>query len=764
MMSLWNVFWKSLWNRKLTSALTVFSIALSVLLLLGIERVRIGARESFSNTISQTDLIVGARGGQLQLLLYAVFNMGSANANMGFDTFEMIKQHPAVEWAIPYSLGDSHRGYRVVGTTDEFYRHYRFGRAKSLSFFQGQQPSQLFDVVLGAEVAQVLGYSLGDKIAMAHGIHDGPAIYSHDDMPFTVTGVLNRTGTPIDRSLYISLKGLEAMHIDWSDGAPPRRGEETPAESIRSDTLKVDQISAAFVRTKNRIETLNLQRELNTYGEEALLAIIPGVVLGELWSVVSYAEDALRLVSWAVLIVGLLSMLIALYTSLQERRREMAILRSVGAGLGKIVLLLLAEALSLTTLGVIVGAVLTYALLLGLQPALESSVGLYVPITAIRPMEWIYMTIVLSAGLIIGFIPALKAYRNSLADGLAIRLLLPFTLLLMPLPSEASNVDVAVSADEASENSPPDNNSKEGDSQTTSQSKGEVPQLHIASSVAWLREIAREVTCDGQGVELADPIVPAGSDPHTYKLTPKGRLAWSKAQVRLMIGEGFEPWSEKSAGSGGKLFIATKNMNLRPLEVDEHGHDEKLEGRVHARPDGGVSHLDPHIWHSPAKTREVALSFYNFIVKKVPKKRSQWDACLRAFVQRTKVAERAVHEKIATIPSSRRVLATNHDSMGYFANAFGLKVIAISGVSTEAQLTPGQLKRAIDAIKKMGAKAVFLEVSTPPELVKRVAAEAAVKVGGELFADGLAAAGEPAGTVTGLWETNADTIVKALKP
>jgi zinc/manganese transport system substrate-binding protein len=459
----------------------------------------------------------------------------------------------------------------------------------------------------------------------------------------------------------------------------------------------------------------------------------------------------------------MLSMLIALYTSLQERRREMAILRSVGAGLGKIVFLLLAEALCLTALGVVVGGALTYALLLGLQPVLESSLGLFVPITAVRPQELIYMVVILSAGLIIGFIPALKAYRNSLADGLAIRLLLPFTLLLSPVPSEASNIDVAVSADEAPESETSSGHLKNKDVPEVTQSKSEEPLLQVASSVAWLREIAREVTCDGQGIELMEPIVPAGSDPHTYKLTPKSRLVWSKAQVRLIVGEGFEPWSEKGAGSGGKLFIATKNVSLRPLEIDEHTHDEKLEGRVHAR-HTGVSRYDPHIWHSPAKTREVALNFYNFIVKKVPGKRTQWDACLRTFAQRTKVSERAVHEKINTIPTSRRILATNHDSMGYFANAFGLKVIAVSGVSTEAQLTPGQLKRAIDSIRKMGAKAVFLEVSTPPELVKRVAAEAAVRVGGELFADGLAPAGEPAGTVTGLWETNADTLVKALKP
>jgi ABC-type Zn uptake system ZnuABC Zn-binding protein ZnuA len=514
--------------------------------------------------------------------------------------------------------------------------------------------------------------------------------------------------------------------MDWKDGAPPRRGDETPAQSIRKEDVKIGQITAALVRTKNRFETLYLQREINTYADEPLMAIIPGVALSELWSVVSYAEDGLRIVSWSVLVVGLLAMLIALYTSLQERRREMAILRSVGAGLSAIALLLVAEAFLLTILGAIVGVGLTYVVLIATQPLIESTFGMLIPIQPLSAVEWAFVGVILVSGFLIGVVPAVKAYRNSLADGLAVRFLIPLIVFLVPNLSEAK-------------------------------------QLQVGSSVMWLKELASEITCGGKGIELLPALVPAGTDPHTYQLTPRSRMLWSKADLRLVIGEGFESWPERNAGQASKLFVATKNINLRAIESHSEHSGPDSEGHAHM-PSKGVSQRDPHIWHSPRLTREVSLNLYNFLAQKVPSMRNEWDTCLRSFAQRTKTVESALHAKIATVPSSRRVLATNHDAMGYFANAFGLKVIAIAGVSSEAQVTPGQLKQAIDGIKKLGAKAVFLESSASPDTVQKVAAEAGVKVGGELFTDGLSAPGTPAGTIMGLWETNAETIVNGLRP
>lgn len=423
-MVLLSLAYQSLKNRKLTTGLTVFSIGLSIALLIGVENVRVGARESFSNTISQTDLIVGARGGSLQLLLYTVFRIGQATNNISYETYEHWKNHPAVAWTIPYSMGDSHRGFRVVGTDENFYRHYRYRRDRTILFESGRAPQDVFDVALGSDVAKTLGYKTGDKVVITHGVPAaaGRGILDHGDKPFTVTGVLAKTATPVDRSLYIPLEGISAVHIDWGDGAPPMPGEEIPASKITKQTVKIDQITSFLLRSKSRIDTLRLQREISTYTEEPLQAIIPGLTLQELWRTIGYAEDALTVVTFFVTIVGLLGMLVSLYTSLNERRREMAILRAIGAGPAKIISLLVLESFLLSVAGCVLGVGMVYALSVAFQPVVERHFGLYVPIQAPTPTSWIYLGAVVLAGLIIGFIPAWKAYRNTLADGLSVRL------------------------------------------------------------------------------------------------------------------------------------------------------------------------------------------------------------------------------------------------------------------------------------------------------------------------------------------------------
>jgi putative ABC transport system permease protein len=413
--------WQSLQNRKLTTWLTILSIALSVALLLGVENVRVGARESFSGTISGVDLIVGARGGSLQLLLYAVFRMGAATNNVSYASYRHFAEHPAVAWTIPYSLGDSHRGFRVVGTTNDFYERYRFRRDRTIEFAAGRMPDGVFDVVLGSDVSATLGYKLGDRVVIAHGV-SSTAIQQHDDKPFTVVGILKRTATPVDRSVYISLYGMEAIHVDWQDGGPPMIGEEIPAAKIKKETLEIKQITSFLLRTKSRIDTLRLQREISTYTDEPLQAIIPGVALAELWRSIGYAEDALRVVSLFVLIVGLLGMLVSLYTSLNERRREMAILRAIGAGPAKIISLLALESGLLAFAGAALGVAIVYGLSFATQGIVERTFGLYLPINPPTQAGWIFLGAVAVAGLLIGFVPAFKAYRNALSDGLSVRL------------------------------------------------------------------------------------------------------------------------------------------------------------------------------------------------------------------------------------------------------------------------------------------------------------------------------------------------------
>lgn len=414
-MILLRLAFKSLRSRSLATTLTIFSIALSVMLLVGVDRLRDATQAGFSGTISRTDLIAGARGGGLPLLLSSVFHIGNAANNISWESYQHFAHHPAVAWTIPISMGDSHHGYRVIATDDNFYAHYQYRRDHSLRFAHGHAPEGLLDVALGAEVAARLHYGLGQKIVLAHGIEE-KSILDHANTPFTVVGILDQTATPVDRALYITLLGEEAMHFGWSDGTPPAIGEAIPA--LDPTKLKVDQITAFLIGAKSRVSTLYLQREINTYKPEPLTAIIPAYTLQELWSLLDYADTALSLVSAAVLVVGLLAMLIALYTTLNERRREIAILRAIGLHARQIFLLFLFESTLIAAAGTVLGIAAVYILLFAFRALIENHFGLPVALVGLSTRVELYAVATIVSAALLGTIPAFRAYRNSLVDGL----------------------------------------------------------------------------------------------------------------------------------------------------------------------------------------------------------------------------------------------------------------------------------------------------------------------------------------------------------
>ncbi|MFZ3514331.1 ABC transporter permease [Vibrio harveyi] len=411
--------WKSLINRKATAILTIMTVAISVVLLLGVERIRTQAKDSFANTISGTDLIVGGRSGQVNLLLYSVFRIGNATNNIDWKSYQEFANHRAVDWAIPISLGDSHKGFRVMGTNHSYFEHYKYGSKQPLTFSEGREFNGLFETVLGSDVAKQLGYKIGSEIIIAHGISD-VGFSRHDNLPFKVVGILAPTGTPVDKTVHVSLEAIEAIHVGWESGA--RLGPTPSAAELKARDFQPKQITAMLVGLKSRIQTFALQRQINTYPKEPLSAIMPGVALHELWGMISVAEQALMAVSGFVVVAGLLGMLSSLLTSLQERRREMAILRAMGARPKHVFSLLISEASLLTFAGIITGVAGLYSILALLQPIIQQSYGIHLTLTALSPYEWMLLGFVQCAGIVIGFIPAFRAYRQSLSDGMTIRI------------------------------------------------------------------------------------------------------------------------------------------------------------------------------------------------------------------------------------------------------------------------------------------------------------------------------------------------------
>lgn len=410
---------KSLISRRVTVFLTVLAIAMSVMLLLGVERIRTETRNSFANTISGTDLIVGARSGPIPLLLYSVFRIGNATNNISWRSYRELAGDPNVAWTIPLSLGDSHRGFRVLGTNGDYFKYFRYARSRMLAFTAGKPFDDVFDTVIGAEVAEALGYDVGDRIVVDHGV-GRIGFASHTDKPFRISGILARTGTPVDRTVHVSLGGIEAIHIDWRSGAPVR-GLRIDAERVRQMNLQPRAITAFLVGLKSRFATFTVQRRVNGYGPEPLLAILPGVALQELWSLMGTADRALVAISVFVVATGLIGMVTMLLSGMNERRREMAILRSVGARPAHIFSLFVVEATLVACIGALLGTVLLYAGLFVAQPAIEAAYGLFLEIGPPTSTEIIYLGAVVGAGAIAGLIPALRALRLSLADGMIVR-------------------------------------------------------------------------------------------------------------------------------------------------------------------------------------------------------------------------------------------------------------------------------------------------------------------------------------------------------
>ena len=452
-----NLAWKSFRNRKLTLSLGILSLALSIALLLAIDTLRVQARQSFVSSLSGTDLIVGARTSSINLLLSTVFQVGSISTGIEWASYQKISRDPRVRWSIPLSFGDSHKGLPAIGTTDSFFEHFHYGNKQPLRMQSGDWFHEHDQVVIGAEVSRRFGYQIGQQLILSHG--SGKSFLHHDSNAQTISGILAPTGTPVDRSLFVSLEAIDDIHqqqdsaahghdpfalarkttqrplLDPHDGEHEDRDssetepehehehEHEPKPDLHGNHLDEDHrpISAFYLGLKQRSQAFAVQRMINTSELESLSAVMPGITLLELWQLVSVAENVLLLVSALVLLVSLAGMLIILLNSLQQRRREMAVLRAIGARPLHIFGLMFAEALLMLLLGLLLGLGLLYAGLGLAQPWLLSQWGFDLQLQWLNAEQLGWIAGIMTIGLLVSLLPAIQVYRNTLADGLSIR-------------------------------------------------------------------------------------------------------------------------------------------------------------------------------------------------------------------------------------------------------------------------------------------------------------------------------------------------------
>ena len=408
----------SLYARLLTVSMTIFAISLSLMLYLSVEKLRTSAYTSFTDTISQTDLILGSRTSSIQLLLYSVFRVGNATNNITWESYEDIMNKDEIEWSVPISLGDSHKSFRVMGTNLDFFKRYKYRGGQSIKINEGNYFDDLYDVVLGASVAEKLKYEIGESIIVSHGIK---SFTDHDDQPFKVSGILKKTGTPVDNTVIVSLEAIEAIHVDWSSGAKIP-GQETPIEEIRKMDLSAKNITAAFIGVKSKLSIFKLQRWINEYPEEALTSILPGVALHELWRIIGVVENLLLGISIIIIFTTLIGMAAIIFSSLNERRREMAIWRAMGASPNIVIGILMLEAFVISFLSTLVSSILLYILLNILQPWIDDTYGILINIELLSFKDLLIFLIFIISAMLVSLIPAIRAYWFSINDGMIIKI------------------------------------------------------------------------------------------------------------------------------------------------------------------------------------------------------------------------------------------------------------------------------------------------------------------------------------------------------
>ncbi len=406
-----NLAINSLFNRKVTVLLTIFSLTLSITLFLSIESLRNAAKSSFFNNVKSGDLILGSRSGEIQLLLYSLFQIGSPTNNISWESYKKISQYPEIDWIIPISLGDSHKQYRVMGTTKDYFEKYTYRKENKLRFKSGNSFNDIFDVVIGSDVAKELEYELEDNIIIAHGISSQSL---HDDFPFKIKGILKRTGTSVDKLILVSLEGLEAIHKDWKSGS--RILSKTNKKEINYQDLEPKEITAAVIKIKSPIKIFSLQRKINNYLNEPLQAIIPGIALTKLWQVVSVTENVMLMISTMVILTSLIGMVAVLYSSLHTRKKELALLRIVGASPHHILSLLVIESFLISVCSICLSILAVQVINFIAFPFLDQKYGVFLEYKFLSFRNYIFLILFLLSSLIVSIFPGMQAYKKSIND------------------------------------------------------------------------------------------------------------------------------------------------------------------------------------------------------------------------------------------------------------------------------------------------------------------------------------------------------------
>ena len=431
--------WKNLVNRPLGMALSIILFALGVGLISLLLLLNNQFEEKFEKNLAGIDLVVGAKGSPLQLILCNMYHIDNPTGNIDIKDAQAFLRpgHPLIEEAIPLSLGDNYQSFRIVGTTHSIVDLY----AAQIS--HGELYEEHFDVTLGADVAQSLSLKLGDTFFSAHGFDHSADLEHESEQPFKVVGILAPTGAVIDQLILTTAPTIWMVHEheappvptateehdhDHEDGEHHEHQEDERSESHGSHhhpaynqpllSYPDKQITSILLKFKNRnFQTLNMQRNINQ--NTPLQAATPAIEINRLFSMMGVGLDTLKMLAWVIVFVSGLSIFISLLGSLKDRKYELALMRVMGAGRLKLFLLILFEGLLIACIGYLVGICLSHLSIEYLATKMQDAYRYSFSGKIFLKEEFWLLGGCLLVGLISAVIPAWQAFRTDISDTLS---------------------------------------------------------------------------------------------------------------------------------------------------------------------------------------------------------------------------------------------------------------------------------------------------------------------------------------------------------
>lgn len=424
-MNLFQIVLKNIKQRKLSAALTIISTLLGVALVIAILVIKQESEDAFNQTATGYELIVGPKGSPLQVTLNTIYHIGLPVNNMPYRTYDLISKDRRVKLAIPYVMGDNYKNFRIIGTSEKFFTEFEYQKGKRYSFQTGRQFENENEAVIGNDVAEKTGMKIGDTFIGSHGVEAYEYAEEHDEHKFTVTGILNKTFTPNDKVIFIPMESVWEMHYHGEEESTIdtiHSGHEHGEVHKHEFPEERKTITSILVSLKSPVYFDLLRRQINDDKFEGInaQAIIPVLEIMQLFEIIGNINSVLLIVAYMVIIVAVISILVSIYNTINERKRDIAIMRALGASRGKIFGMIILEGLFISFIGAILGVFAGHLAVYVFSPLISAKTGILITGLTFNIFE-LYLvlgTIILSV--LVSILPAVKAYRTDVAKNLSL--------------------------------------------------------------------------------------------------------------------------------------------------------------------------------------------------------------------------------------------------------------------------------------------------------------------------------------------------------